>query len=431
MNKISIEQFEQAIKFSDKIVSEIYADFKKLLDFLKEFKAVYDKEFKKLPYHINLIDELHANENAHSRILVKLLNQKDPINKKHEILENFIQFIIEKYSEKDEFQKIKIINPHITQEIERIDLWIRDNHNYAIILENKVNNAIDQLDGIKVKGGQIERYINKTKDDRFEEEQIYVLYLPPTYEKEPSKESWGKYFETDIHRTRYLNISFKDDILPWLINSVLPNIRLKDKYLSSAVEQYIDHLEGKFSLRTTNNKMNMVLQEFIKKELGINGIEPVTDLEIILGKKNDLQNALNQLSELEKKVKIEHFPKWEKQLAVDFKEHKEAIVSQINTHDILTNVGIKFSYNEIPFTLLIEYKSSNNAIYYGIAILHTDSKSKRDIPHFDEIIKDLKLQVDEDKDWYAWEYTSFSEAYMRLKILIEKTENLKNNDHTT
>lgn len=423
MNKISIEQFEQAIKFSDKIVSENYADFKKLLDFLKEFKAVYDKEFKKLPYHINLIDELHANENAHSRILVKLLNQKDPINKKHEILENFIQFIIEKYSEKDEFQKIKIINPHITQEIERIDLWIRDNHNYAIILENKVNNAIDQLDGIKVKGGQIERYINKTKDDRFEEEQIYVLYLPPTYEKEPSKESWGKYFETDIHRTRYLNISFKDDILPWLINSVLPNIRLKDKYLSSAVEQYIDHLEGKFSLRTINNKMNMELQEFIKKELGIIGVEPEKALETILGKKDDIQNALNQLFELEKKVKIEHFPKWEKQLAVDFKEHK--VVSQINTNDILTNVGIKFDYNDIPSTLLIEYKSSNNAIYYGIAILHTDSKSKRDIPHFDEIIKDLKLRVDEDKDWYAWEYTSFSEAYMRLKILIEKTENLK------
>lgn len=29
---------------------------------------------KSYPYNINIIDELHADENAHSRILMKLLN---------------------------------------------------------------------------------------------------------------------------------------------------------------------------------------------------------------------------------------------------------------------------------------------------------------------------------------------------------------------
>ncbi len=33
---------------------------------------------QELPYHINVIDELHINENGHSRILTKLLKYKNP-----------------------------------------------------------------------------------------------------------------------------------------------------------------------------------------------------------------------------------------------------------------------------------------------------------------------------------------------------------------
>ena len=32
-----------------------------------------EKKKHKTPFHLNVIDELHANENAHSRILIKLL----------------------------------------------------------------------------------------------------------------------------------------------------------------------------------------------------------------------------------------------------------------------------------------------------------------------------------------------------------------------
>ena len=31
-----------------------------------------EKKKRKMPFHFNVIDELHANENAHSRILIKL-----------------------------------------------------------------------------------------------------------------------------------------------------------------------------------------------------------------------------------------------------------------------------------------------------------------------------------------------------------------------
>ena len=50
-----------------------------IIDFvtnLKVFQKVYEHEEFLLPFHFNVIDELHANENAHSRILQKLLLYK-------------------------------------------------------------------------------------------------------------------------------------------------------------------------------------------------------------------------------------------------------------------------------------------------------------------------------------------------------------------
>lgn len=409
-------QFNKSIALSKKIVKENEKQFLSLLHFLIEFKIIYQREKKKLPYHINLIDELHANENAHSRILEKLLSQKETTNNSYELLESFIQYIFENNKDKQDFQKIKINKPQITQEKKRIDLWVRDQNNYTIIIENKVHNAKDQGDGKKVEGGQLERYINTTKEYGFKEEQIYVLYLPPTYEKEPTKESWGKYYESTIYRDRYLNLSFKDDILTWLKYHVLPNIRLKDKYLSSAMEQYIDHLEGKFSLRTINNSMNMHLQEFIKKELGLNGMEPENALKIILDKKEDMQNALNQLTELEKKIHVEHFPMWEKQLKANFPNL--TIVGNWNKPDSCINIGVKMNSIYASYSLLIEY--NYNRIYFGIG-KHYATPEKNYTLNFDEVINDLKLQGPEEW-WYAWEYTTFSDAYFNLKFLIEKIE---------
>ena len=265
--------------------------------FLNDFNEIVIKEEEKLPYHINLIDELHASENAHSRILGKLLKQQEPINNRFEILDSFIKYIVEKYPTKEDFGKIKIYKPEITQEKNRIDLWIRDN-DYAIIFENKIGWAGDQL-------SQIERYIYVTKEYNFKEEQIFVLYLPPTYEKVPYEQTWGKYYEQDIYNKRSLNLSFKDDILPWLKNDVLSSIRKSDNFLSSSIEQYIDHLEGMFSLREINKNMNMELQNFIKEKLGINEVEPEVALKIVTDKREEMENVITQLEFIQEEIQTE------------------------------------------------------------------------------------------------------------------------------
>ena len=62
-----------------------------ILHMAKEFSADYFVQLKHLKYHINVIEELHINENGHSRILCKLLQYT---NGGHYVfLESFLDLI--------------------------------------------------------------------------------------------------------------------------------------------------------------------------------------------------------------------------------------------------------------------------------------------------------------------------------------------------
>ena len=142
--------FSSVIDLSDKLVVQKIKNEKdsliKTIEFLKSFDVIYRKEKRRIPYQINIIDELRANENAHSRILGMLLRHKELDGGGNMILKSFIDYIIDKNNDKRDFNGIKekIKNPQITVEQSRIDMWIRERGKYAIIIENKVYNAIDQ-----------------------------------------------------------------------------------------------------------------------------------------------------------------------------------------------------------------------------------------------------------------------------------------------
>jgi predicted DNA-binding protein len=280
-----------------------------ILHFLQRYNEQQQKSEAKLPYHINVIDELRANENAHSRILVKLLQQKTADNR-FEILEGFVAFLVEK--ESHSFGNIKIENPTITQEIGRIDLWIRDK-TYAIVVENKIHYAND---GDK----QLARYIEKTKEDTgFRDEQVFVLYLSPRSEN-PDEQSWGTYKKT--FEERFLNLSFSEDIIYWLKEKLLPNLKLKDVYLRSAIEQYIDHLEGIFSLRTIDNSMNMELQQLIKKEWGLFD-NPTNNLAQLLAKQKEINEVNNQINLLLNEANDAFYEKWQKEMSEEYPDYEK------------------------------------------------------------------------------------------------------------
>lgn len=255
---------------------------------LKIVKAINDfisKKKKELPYNINVIDELHANENAHSRILCKLLQYKDSSDK-YRILESLLSYI-SLLEGKEKFSEVFIKSPLITQEKERIDLWVRDMESrYAIILENKIKGAVDQ-------DAQLARYIDNTIKQGFLEEKIFVIYLPSDGH-EPAPYSWvheGKDYKKNF-QYRYVNLSYKEHVLPWLKEIVLPNCIIKEELLISAIKQYVDHLEGLFFMRPSQKKM--IMNKELLNEMGLRA-----DLGFA-EQYNDFEKVLNQLGEVRK-----------------------------------------------------------------------------------------------------------------------------------
>lgn len=264
-----------------------------IFDIIRNISEYLEHKTNELPYSINVIDELHANENAHSRILCKLLRYTDN-NGKYKILEDLLQYISQ-LDGKEDFKKIQIGKPNITQEIGRIDLWVRDDKNkrYSIIFENKVRGAVDQ-------SSQLARYIDTTKEAGFKSENIYVIYLP-AYDSEPTEQSWGTYKEE--FKGRYVNLSFKKHILPWLKESILPNCVIREELLISALKQYIDHLEGIFWLRPSQNKI--IMNSGLLEKIGLNKeksfAEQYDEFRKIFEDIQKVYSALNQIQEEELK----------------------------------------------------------------------------------------------------------------------------------
>lgn len=215
----------------------------------------------KLPYHINLVDILFrwANEDKHSLILAELLKQNHGGN--YEILASFLNQFINSESSFN----LTPVRPVVSNQSDRIDVLITDK-NYALIIENKIHGAVDQH-------SQLSRYIHSVAVKGYNPKNIFVIYLTRDGNKEASDYSWHSKEDKNIKKQYadgYFPLSYRYDILPWMKDAVLPDCRLKDVFMRSAIEQYIDHLEGMFTLRKGNEKMDTEIKDYIKDKLSFN-----------------------------------------------------------------------------------------------------------------------------------------------------------------
>jgi len=207
MVRLEQKKFENAIDFSNSLVRESKIIFQDLLDLLVDFGKIYDREKERLPYHINVIDELHADENAHSRIFAQLLRYKR--NNEYPFLEKFLNDVCNFCItiEKPRIEKVDSCG--------HIDIPIFDNK-YVVIIENKVTNQAD--DQNNENGGQLARYIetiNKNYGRKLEE--IFVVYTPK-YTREPIDECWkskdNSTYKNEF-KDRFRSLSYRDNIYPW------------------------------------------------------------------------------------------------------------------------------------------------------------------------------------------------------------------------
>lgn len=419
---MDINSIDKTLVFIDNIVKATYQNdvenFDCIDDLSKNIKNIIDKNRSKQPYHINIIDLLRANENAHSRILCELMKQNN--NGVYEILESFVLRFFQ--------NKINVKKPQITSEKHRIDLLIQEHGNYAIIFENKIHNATLQKN-------QLARYIEKVKQSGYRDDQIYVVYLPPDDYNQPNKCCWNSPAEwceqCDVNypsskcddcvsyenrfEDRFASLSFRRDILPWLKDEILHNCRMKDGYLYTSVFQYIDHLEGLFDIRTINNKLNMEIKEYIRKAIELKD-NPEIDLETVQQKIDEVTTVLNHLNTLKDETEYACWDKWLKSLKQEYPNYK---ITYYSTDKKFSKVGVIMKHNNIEFAVLIERYSN---IYYGIG-RHDCSES------LNEDIKRLVAPVladvggfEETAWWYGWKYTSFQDGYKKLVELISLVE---------
>jgi len=391
------------------IVEDTKTKFSLSKTLLDKFSNIYENELNKLPYRLNLLDDLATNENAHSKFLIRLL-QYQPA------LINFLIFINSNNHHLFSFNVDLIHKPVLTYEKMRIDGLIKENNKYAIIIENKIHNAIEQEH-------QIGRYIDKCKSIGFKIEQIFVLYLTKTKEDNHSQQTWGNDHKLIDFQTRYSKLSYKSNILPWLEN-YLKVLSPKEELIKSAVVQYIDHLKHFFNKKEIYSNMNTELQKFLSTELGFS-TDNVENIEVVKKKIDDITELTGQLKELEKTTKNKLFEEWKNNLDERFNFEENQKFNQ--SKDSFIKTGITLNYKGKPFSVLIEHNF--NSTYFGFGRHHASEILHPEVKEFLEPLIKKEALKEGDPWWYGWKYTSFNDGYVEfeylLKSVLEKVNSLK------
>ena len=258
----------------------------KIVFILEEYLKAKAEHESKQCFNLNLIDELHANENAHTRILLKMLSYE--LGGKKIILEKFINKINDHISD-SEMQINFSGKSQIYGQYYSLDGYIKSSDGWAIIIENKINGAADQQK-------QIDRYIETVKNEGITTDKIYVIYL--TYDG--TKKVWEGSFTKDgnvlgyidDNKTgRFVELNYRDDILPLLREVSLPD---EESILKSAIIQYTDYLEGRFGIRKSEKEYNKVMNDSLRKILKLYGTD-AEQYEQITSLQGELWHRLNAL----------------------------------------------------------------------------------------------------------------------------------------
>ena len=263
-----------------------------LLKTAKYLSALYERLNAELPYKFNIITELHANENANTRILCGLLMYK--VQGDYPLLKKFLEQI---HLQLD----CKIIDPvfsveEITDNARRIDLLIMEEHKYGIIVENKIWNAADQEK-------QIEDYINYVSKKGVPRNSIYVIYLTGDGTKEVSETSLTKEAKRFLHKTsksdgRFIPMNFKYDVVSWLESISTLDCVHNELLLRSAIAQYMDFLKDTYDLYEDDIRIDNKLENDMAEKLQLN------DLTETLKAKEEVNKLQEVLSEsIDKQIK--------------------------------------------------------------------------------------------------------------------------------
>lgn len=219
-------------------------EYKKLKNHANDVFALIDSQ----PLRINVIYYAargKLKEVAHSMILAGLLGEKV-------ILNNFLDTFLPSSNHE------ALYDYEIKREFNHIDVSLENESNF-IIIENKVNDAIEQPH-------QIFQYVEDAKKTG---KNVFVIYLNSVTRDFPTEKSLnganGKSVFELILKNHFVVLSYMYDILPWLDKLINDFINEpKYRYLETSLFQYIDYLKMKFNINGEfSNKMKEKIDELL------------------------------------------------------------------------------------------------------------------------------------------------------------------------
>lgn len=313
-----------------------------------ETDAVLQKEKTKAPYHMNVIDELRANENAHTRILIKLLQYKDGFSYP------FIKYFINEFlsNSQVEFSDESLTDLTVEFNQEYIDGLIEpQNKEWAVIIENKIHNA---RDGEK----QIEIYIEKVISHGIASETIIVVYL--TRDGRKQVESYSLTPKTrKLLGDNFVELNYREHILPWLTDNVLPEVKIKDTLFESAIRQYIDHLQGMFKQRKEQTPILIIMKKIISKNLNLEGKSNLEIWEELSIAQQDLQSAIDAIAYMKDEAANDAIRVWD-----DITKQR---YSDINTNNQIHGGYYQIYFDGVSRKLHFEWIPLSTASFFEIS----------------------------------------------------------------
>jgi len=251
-----------------------FTEMNELLNESKSISKSYDKSKKdksEIGFNVfNITSDLYYRENFHSDIIKALLDPKEKHNQNTKFLYLFID-LLNKVNTSTIILEDNYKNVNVVREQSNIDILITDETTKrAIIIENKINNAVD-------KNRQLPRYYNEVKQNYFVDA---IVYLTLDSSKRPDKHDWTKDELIAIDNLLKIIPSFdrhdrpnvyKDWLLPAIIESndidstyLLRQYATLLKFLNTnymdtvSLEKFYEILKEKDNLKTSISIKNML-----------------------------------------------------------------------------------------------------------------------------------------------------------------------------
>jgi hypothetical protein len=373
----------------------------------EEIERIRKEVESKQPHQVNTIFDLEPSETKVSKILAGFFCQRT--NGKYQVLESFVKYA---FGEKlaSLIDKPVIIAEDTVEDKKRIDILVFEKGKYAIVFENKIWDAEEQKE-------QLANYIKgmKAKEYGFEDNQIFIVYLPSTNEHGPTDKSWNHSLQNEFSE-RYKNISFKEGIIEWLESEDLQLI--DDNYFASSRFLFIDFLKRVFNLTETDNMENKKIDEFLCKELKLKDNDYSGNIAKLATTYNEITACANELERLRKNYCCELLKDWTVRLAEDFPNNK--IHEELHVGKKMCT-GIVLPYKDIKEAIYVNLEFIDKKLCYG-ATYFPESHKMREEMQASDLIKPFWESKEFVKgiDWLFYKYIDIEEGYGCLKRLITR-----------